>query len=278
MNLIKQSLIIVSGLLFTFVAKGQSLQNLLTTDSQRMVEKAVSPAISIIRQEFQLMDEATGQKYNLDSLNYFGYTDAICVKIKGGFISSKRIVTPWEYDKNINSYPGYKPVLSNLSEFNQKNGSWNELIHKEYSNVKEVDRSEKIIVKDTLFDSVGLEIDKTEGKKEGWIIWIYRNADKLSFKPIKQAINASDTLRIIPVTQPVDEQNLLTGIFLSTDTPEIGVIRFRLVALVEKFADGWNAICLLPEKESEEHTLVAAPMASTPSKVLPVEKKKKNKK
>lgn len=280
MKYFKHSLILVIGLFFSIGVRGQSLQKFLTTDNQRMVEDAIAPAFSIIKQEFQLLDETTGQKYNLDSLSYFGYSDALCIKIKGGFLTSKRLVTPWDYDENISSYPEYKPVLSDLSEFDQKNENWSKLIHQDYSNVEDVDRSEKVIVRDTLFASKGFDIDTVEGRKEGWLIWIYRNGDRLSFKPIKQTINVSDTLRIVPVIQPVDEPELLTGVMLSTDITEIGVIRFRLVALVEKFADGWNAICLLSPKEPEvkEHSLVAAPEVSVSSKVSPIEKKKSLKK
>lgn len=280
MKYFKHSLILVIGMIFSIGVRGQSLQKLLTTDNQRMVVDAIAPAFSIIKQEFQLLDETTGQKYNLDSLSYFGYSDALCVKLKGGFLTSKRVVTPWDYDENISSYPEYKPVLSDLAEFDQKNESWNKLIHKRYSNVEEVAWSEKVIVRDTLFASKGLEIDTVEGRKEGWLIWIYRYGDRLSFKPIRQTINVSDTLRVIPVIQPVDEQDLLTGVMLSTEMTEIGVIRFRLVALVEKFAEGWNAICLLPKKapEVEEHSLVAAPEVLVPSKVPPIEKKESLKK
>ena len=280
MKYFKHSLIMVFGLFLSIGVQGQSLQEFLTTDNQRIVEGAIAPAFSIIKQEFQLLNEATGQKYNLDSLSYFGYSDALCVKIAGGFITSKRIVCPWEYDENIGSYPEYKPVLSYLYEYNQQDRSWEKLNHREYSDFEEIDRSEKVIVKDTLYASKGIGIDTVEGRKDGWLIWIYRDGDRLSFKPIRQSINASDTLRIAPVIQPVEEKDLLTGVMLSADMSEIGVIRFRLVALVERFAEGWKAICLIPDKntEVEGHSLVAAPEVVAPSVVSPVGMKKSLKK
>ena len=96
-------LIIILALSISSTANGQSLQRILSTGNQKMVEEAVAPAFSIIRQEFQLQDEQSGQKYNLDSLGYFGFQEAVCIKLVDGIITSKAVLHPWELDENISS-------------------------------------------------------------------------------------------------------------------------------------------------------------------------------
>ena len=63
------------------------------------------------------------------------------------------------------------------------------------------------------------------------------------------------------ILQPEENNTPVLGILLSTDYSEVGVIRFKLAAIVERFAEGWKAISIASNKPGaeEEHTLVEAP-------------------
>lgn len=247
-----------------------------------MVEEAVAPAFSIVRQEFQLQDEQSGQKYNLDSLGYFGFSEAVCINLVDGIITSKVILRPWEFDENVASYSEYKPVLSGISEYNESNDSWTPLDCPSFENAREIENSEKIIIQDSLLTRKGLLIDKKSGPKDGWLFWVYREGNKLSFKSFRQKFILNDTASMASILQPEESDTPLMGILLSTDYSEVGVIRFKLAAIVERFADGWKAISIATNEPAaeEEHSLVAAqeipiePITPPSGKKVPWKKKK----
>lgn len=261
MNFRNNCFIIILALAFGSAANGQSLQRILSTGNQKMVEDAVAPAFSIIRQEFQLQDEQSGQKYNLDSLGYFGCSEAVCINLVDGIITSKVILRPWEFDENIASYPEYKPVLSGMSEYNESSNSWTPLDCPSFENAREIENTEKIIIQDSLVTRKGLLVDTEGGPKDGWLFWVYREGDKLSFKSFRQKFILNDTASMASILQPEENNTPVLGILLSTDYSEVGVIRFKLAAIVERFAEGWKAISIASNKPGaeEEHTLVEAP-------------------
>ena len=240
-----------------------------------MVEESIAPAFSIIRQEFQLQDEASGQNYNLDSLAYFGYSEAICIRTVDGFITSRSVLSPWENDENIKDYPEYKPTRSMLSEYDKKTDMWKAVGSPSYKDYSEITSSEKIHVRDSLLAGNGLEIDTEEGEKDAWLVWVYREGSKLSFRSFRQRYNLSNAAGSVSVLQPEDDPNLLFGVMLTTDYSEVGVIRFKLAAIVERFAEGWEAVGIIApvNPATEEHTLNPAPEVPIEKITPPADKK-----
>lgn len=268
-------LIIFIALFVSSTASGQSLQAFLSTDNRKLIEDAVTPAFSIIRQEFQLQDERDGQKYNLDSLSYFGLSEAVCVNIVNGFIAPEAIMHPWKFDGNISSYPGYKPVLSRMSEYERETGTWISKAGPSFENYREIENSERVIVRDTSYRESGLTIDDSTGPKDGWLVWVYREENQLIIKSFRQKLDFNDTTAVASVRQPEDGDAPVMGVCLCTDCPEVGTIRFKLSAIVEQFSDGWKAISLAPYalKADAEHNLVAAPETQEESATPQSEKK-----
>lgn len=261
MRLSLRYLVMSLGLLTCIITNGQNLQKILATGNQQMVEEAVAPAFTIIRQEFQLQDEQSGQKYNLDSLEYFGCSEAICINIVNGIITSKIVLHPWELDENIASYPEYKPVLSGMSEYNTETGTWSPLNCPSLEKACEIDNSEKVLIQDSLFTRKGLMLDNEGGQKDGWLVWVYREGNNLSLKSFRQKFAINNTNSTASILQPEENATPLMGVLLTTDYSEVGVIRFKLAAIVERFADGWEAVSIATSEpiEETEHTLVAAP-------------------
>lgn len=234
-----------------FSSWGQSLQMKLITNNQQMVENAVQDAFSIIRQEFQLQDTCTGNRYNLDSLEYFGYSESICIKLKDGFITSRCISEPWNYDANISEFPNYHPVLSRLQVYNTDSAKWQNISPTpDYSDVRSIENTGKIIVRDSLFHNNGLSIGTINEDDEGWIVWIYRAGNKVSLRSFKQNAGTKDNLSTIKIQQPPTEDNLFCGILLAADYSEVGTIRFRMAALVEKVEDIWQAYPVMSLKKN----------------------------
>lgn len=271
----RKGILLLLCLLVCPLVDGQSLKWRLTTDNQNLVEESIAPAFSIIRQEFQLQDVASGQKYNLDSLSYFGYSEAICIRTADGFITSRSVLSPWEKDINIRDFPEYKPTRSTLSEYDGNSRIWKTIGSPSYDNYRELNSSEKIYVCDSIFAGKGLEIDLSEGQRDAWLVWIYRKGDKLSFQSFRQRYNPNDSTGKVPAFQPEDGLDILTGVLLTTDYSEIGVIRFKLAAIIERISDEWKVIGITTPTHTatEEHTLIPVQEAPAEKITAPAEKK-----
>ena len=263
MNKFRQYIIITIGLFLSTIAQGQTLSQLLYTPNQQMVEQTVSPAFSIIRQEFQLQDENSGQKYNLDTLNYFGYADALCVNLNDGIITSKAILKPWEEDKNIALFPDYKPVLSGIYECLPSDNKWVTFNIPSFDSIIEVDNSSMITMRDSLFSHPGLLVDTEYGEKNGWLIWIYRKDNTLSFKSFRQSFTLNENIGDLTLVPPAEDQSPIIGVLVSTHYPEVGVICFKLASYVENTETGWRVFNIASPKgiSSGNHTLM--PVAET---------------
>ena len=94
-------------------------------------------------------------------------------------------------------------------------------------------------------------------------------------RTFRQRYNLNNAFGSVPVLQPEEDPNLLFGVMLTTDFPQVGVIRFKLAAIVERFADGWEAVGIAApaNPETEEHTLIPAPEVPIEKITPPADKK-----
>lgn len=278
----KLALSIVFVVASAFMLRAQSFQIKLTTNNQQIVEEAVKNAFCIVRQEFQLQDTVTGKRYDLDSLGYFGYAESVCIKVKNGYIADNVITEPWKEDPNIVDYPKYRPVLSRFRIYNPSLKEWEKARRQTFKNVTSIGKTKKIFVVDSLFNNEGLPIDNEVGNKDGWLVWIYRQGEELSFQSFRQKNVNSDSLVISNEPQQLLGKKLLSGIIVSADYSELGVVRFKLAALVEKFADGWRGVSLknMCEEKKDERRLVEvieSPLKTNPKPPTEDSQKRKRK-
>lgn len=254
-------------------ANGQTLQKLLSTDNQNLIELATRGCFGTVRQEFQLQDPNSDKKYNLDSLDYFGYAESICIRTTDGLIVSKSLAEPWLVDTNISDYPEYKPKLSAFSIYDPESKDWKRMGIIAPSSVRDISVSEKMIVRDSLFMSTGFQIDSVAGEKDGWILWLKKDGTNISITPLKHKITLADSCETYPVTNIVDGKDYVFGVFVTTDFSTPGSIIFNISAIVEKFSDGWKAIPIARrnEQEKEEHQLVEVIIEQpSPNQIQPI--------
>lgn len=276
------TLSIVFAVASAFMLRAQSFQIKLTTNNQQIVEEAVKNAFCIVRQEFQLQDTETGKRYDLDSLGYFGYAESVCIKVKNGYVADNVITEPWKEDPNIADYPKYRPVLSHFRIYNPSLKEWEKARCQTFKEVTSIGKTKKIFVVDSLFNNDGLPLDNEVGDKDGWLIWTYRQGEELSFQSFRQKNINADSLTISNEPQQLPGKRLLSGIIVSADYSEIGVVRFKLAALVEKFADGWRGVSVknLCEDKKDGRRLVEvteSPLKSNPKPQTEDSQKRKRK-
>lgn len=253
-------LTVIVGLFASSFASGQTLQKLLSSDNQNLIEQATKGCFWLVRQEFQLQEPCGGRKYNLDSLSYFGYAESIAIQTESGLIISKSIREPWTSDSNIADYPGYNPVLSSFSVYDAKNKRWKESTFSPTDSVLEISSSERMFITDSLYIGHGFEVDSLYGEKDGWILWVRKVGEDISITPLKQKITIRDTSSVNPAVYLHGKEAYEFGVFVIPVYTVPCSVKFKISAIVELSPNGWKAIPLICNKKRnvEGHKLVEA--------------------
>ena len=96
----KKCICIIALVAFHLASYAQWSQSIFNSPNQKMVEDAVKDGIILVRQNFQLKDTMTQQRYGRNHGDSFGSQYCIAAKVKSGLCVSKRFRNPWEYDDN----------------------------------------------------------------------------------------------------------------------------------------------------------------------------------
>lgn len=246
----------------------QSLQSLLSTGNQYIVETAVKECFGIVRQEYQLKDPNSCTKYNLDSLDYFGFTESICIKTQEGIIVSNSLNEPWLQDSNFKDYQEYEPVLSALSVYDDNEKTWIKTGVITPNKIENILFSDKSIIWDSLLNFQGFQIDSTYGAKDGWIIWIKKNEYEISINSLRQKISERDSLGNYCLNKNIEGDDYQVGIFVTTDFLVPGSVSFKIFAVVEKFQDGWKAIPIKQSSSSSKERKLVEVVKETPATAI----------
>ena len=240
-------LLILLGVL-TLNMSAQSLKDFLETDNQEMLKNALRHSFYLMRQEFQLENNATGERYNIDSLDYFGAYEGYCNRVMQGFICDCKLLEPWADDKNVSAYPQFSPVLSYTDVYNAEDTLWYRVKLQPFAKVRKIGHN-AVFVQDSLFSADAISIDQEYGEKDGWAVWLYKKGNGIDISLIRQKISvgSGDVQTILEA--PVRKENLLGGVYLSVCYPSPGKIDLMLAAMIA-YKDGkYYAVSIIPENK-----------------------------
>lgn len=243
--------------------KGQSLQDIVDSFSQSfqnnniIISDAITPALSIVRQQFRL--EREGKSYGKNNMPFYGETFSLGVKVSGGEVLQNQVLCPWNFDADyirINQSRKYKPVYFwsfqraiNDSVFNSVEME----LETEY--VRPIDGDSLIFMHTDAQSDFGLDIDETAGDKSGYLIWAYASnmhdsTMQVSFKqsPL-QIVACKDSVILVKTKDP---DRILGGLYVVPVIEKAGVIRVKLVGVCAKNnAKDWT-LCLLTKDERQK--------------------------
>lgn len=241
-------------------ARGQILSNLFSPDSNTSIVKEVAlNAICVMGEEYQVADSC-GQRYNLDTLDYFGRYEFLAIKVKDGYVAPTSMFTPWQGDEKLDKYDGYRPVPSASKLYDSRELMWEKRPSVDTSKVCTIENINMVFVKDTLFANKGFLVDNSLGEKKGWIVWAQRKGTELSLSFNRQELSIVDSVSVYPVKQPLLDSEYEFGMFICPDYSETGLVSFDLVALVSRIDGCWKAQPIIINnrvEKVEEHTLIA---------------------
>lgn len=206
----------------------------------------LSPAFFLSRQSFQVCDKKTGELYGLNNRDEFGTEITLGVKVRGGYVLTDKALHPWEYNEKFGNYKdGYSPVLfrSEYSEAGEKTRY--DSLDIAQNNVNELLPSTCYLVKSDCLGGKGLNVDSTEGTKDGWVVWavVDDNADlnttarlTLICNPHKLEVRKDGRADV----EAPEGKKVLGGIYVDPVAAGIGMLEFRLCGIMVENGGKWS--------------------------------------
>jgi len=262
----------------------------LKSSNQQLIEDAVKPSFYISKRSFQLKD-SLGNFFGRGGKNEFDVEYSLALKVEDGFLLDARGTFPWNFSEIFEKYKSrYTPVIyeSYWSELGDST-SFKELSLNNATSEVLVD-SVLYFYKSDCFQNKGLSIDRSQGKKEGWLVWIVgkdgsslssnHDLDVITYRYAYELSLEEDSLS---VKAPNDNRYLIGGIYVVPDFSEIGAIKFRLCGVLEKCKDKWalffpfmdNGLSTVSPKDKDKEDETESDLTPVSSKKSKKDKKKK---
>lgn len=244
------SLAIIASQAFAFAQWSQSMFN---SPNQQLVEDAVRNGIVLIRQDYQLRDTLTNQKYGRNHEAYFGTVYSIAAKVQNALSVSDKFVSPWEYDSNYEHYRSsqYQPIIFKTMIRELSDSTFTELQY-DNNNIRALKDGIVYYVDSLSHPNRGFIIDQSKGEKDGWLVWVcssdttqLSNAS-LSLVTYKYKATIEEGLTKYSVKRPTVSVGILGGIYVCPRTTTIGTVEFMFEGLIIPDGnDNWQfyAIC-----------------------------------
>lgn len=247
----KKTIILLFAVLSSVNLISQNLSGLtINLPHNFFVEKGIENGAFIISHSYQLCDTANSQRFGRYGNPEFGSNYSIAIKVKGGYVIPKAVLTPWLFDNNFSRYQdNYKPVSYKVGYRNLSDSVKKELYNDGFPGVQNLNGAEYCLVKDTSsFHGDGFMPDVEGGAKEGWCVWYVAASSTESFDSL--GLITTMTLRhdmeITPdvnhyeIEAPNTVDTFIGGIYLVPVQTSIGVLSFKLSGIITKEGGVWQ--------------------------------------
>lgn len=225
-------------------------EGLTVTNSSSVEMQAITPELSVIRQQYRL--ERNGSYYGKNNLPFYGESYSLAVKVSGGTYLTSDAVEPWGIDTDYardNASGNYKPSIywtyqRPINEAKYK--AVNLEIKDESEFVKPVNAEKNLYLHTDAINDFGLSIDNTTGNKKGTMIWVYSKTDiqdsamAVVFQQSSFTIEAKEDSSLVEMT-PTTPEKIIGGIFVTPKIEKGGRVQYLLSGVaVRNKSNGWS--------------------------------------
>lgn len=241
--------LIISTLSLNY-AIAQFPQNFFNSSNQHLVEQAVENGIVLLQSDYQLLDTTNNTRYGWNNQNVFNSIYSIGVKIENGFLVTDDFTTPWKNDARYNnlSSNSYIPIITNSYNKTLNDSVMCELIYNQ-NNISCLHESSVYKIDSIEHNNRGFVIDRTNGNKDGWLVWvicsdtIVSNKSNLSVLTYRYKTTIEIDKHIYSLPEPSTSENVICGFYVVPNNDIIGVLDFHLVGFALKDNETWNLVC-----------------------------------
>jgi hypothetical protein len=244
-----------------------------SSSNQQLIEEAVKSSFIMLHTTYQLEDNDTKERYNIEGNDYFfGERYSIAIRTPEGYIANDAALRPWEHDNNFEQYrEQYKPVIlrSEYKLFDDTN----------YTDQTETFKPEEMnpilenklyAATDGKFDNKGLITKTLDDTNDGWIVWVTidksakKENAKLHLVIYRLELNGEKDKLVYDIANPkIDKEKIaLGGMYIFPEITDIGIISFRLLGALQEQGEKWQLIPTAHDKTE----FVAPQTGKKPSK------------
>lgn len=194
---------------------------------------ALPDGMFVLRQSYQLHDEANDEYFGMDGKDEFGATYSVGFFYKGHFCASGIVAKPWAYDSAIEEYTSdYTPVVSQTQYIELGSASAAaKTVNFGTEEPIEIEYEAAYLFSTPKVNKAGFGVDLTPGEKSGSIVWV-TNADKNKLAPqytIEKATFSSTNKE--EVTAPA---NAVGGVFFVPSGND-----YIVSGIINRTDEGW---------------------------------------
>jgi hypothetical protein len=249
----KRFFLSMAGALLIASISAQSIPRSFNAGYQALIEEAVRDGIFLVRQSYQLKNIANNTLYGWGHAEHFGYSLSLGIMAENGYYVEPQAVEPWKYDRKFIDYNDqryYVPFVSE-SRYRPLTGSAYFVLPYQTEEVKPLTDNPFWFVCDSVFDNRGFEADYSNGKKEGWLVWVVspdsvaEDADAaLSLLVYRNELVFEAGVKTCAVKDPSTAQRILGGLYITPHVAGVGKVSFRVNGLLQKGDEGWQVVRL----------------------------------
>ncbi len=250
---------------------------------QTAIENSIKPGLFIVRQNFVLRKNSTGEYFTQNGRNEFSFTYSLAVKTSGGYYININAAEPWKDDKSfqkLSNAQDYTPVISKtfVSRLDDKA----EYIKIDTGSIKQVVKKQPLFLKADSSSDNRTFLPLSFKPQEYFTVWI-TIPDSMDLQKTTSAkmifyTATENEVATGNITVPENNDKILGGIIVAAGGSKIAVMEFQLAGIIVPDGDKWTTVMLPIEKNSVTST-TDTPIELTPIQMdnnTPKNKKKKN--
>lgn len=224
-----------------------NLGSILKSSTQQIVERAVESGLVVMRQEYQLEDTTTLQRYTWDNRPEFGSARGFAVITRRGVVARKSLIEPWSGDSRYEKYRGskYRPVVSNTMIRSVQDSVWRVIGIGSADSLKQFGCSEWHYAQDSIYGKRGFEFDLEKGEKSGWLVMLtasqeeYSDTEPLTIVSYMTKIEVGDEPTCV-VEHPTSSRYVIGGVYLNPVYDGFGTMELRIVGMLDIEGEEWR--------------------------------------
>lgn len=245
----KINVLVMVILLATGVVSAQFTQSMFNSPNQQLVEQAVRNGVVLLRQDYQLLDTVTNERYGWNHRDMFNSVYSVGIKVGGGYVVSDRFVHPWSYDGRYLDLTGvtYVPVVSKTMGRIITDTVMTEIKYG-VSDVCPLEDSLAYRIDCEDSELEGFPVDSSAGAKDGWLVWVVAedstlsDSSELSLVTYRHSMTLDkDTLRY-QLPDPVASDYIIGGFYVVPQNTAVGVLDFKLAGFATQKDGIWYLV------------------------------------
>ena len=253
----------------TGVVSAQFTQSMFNSPNQQLVEQAVRNGVVLLRQDYQLLDTVTNERYGWNHRDMFNSVYSVGIKVGDGYVVSDRFMRPWSYDGRYLDLTGvtYVPVVSKTMGRIITDTVMTEIKYG-VSDVCPLEDSLAYRIDCEDSELEGFTVNSSAGAKDGWLVWVVaedstlNDSSDLSLVTYRYSMTLDDDTLSYRLPEPVASDYIVGGFYVVPQNTSVGKLDFKLVGFAALRDSLWYLVVenITEEERSAEDASMLTPV------------------